>query len=160
MSEQEFRLERRRQALPAGELAMTVRRVRAPGEDTEVRLTVLPTKVEEDRCCVVRICQLFETTVDVDAVDEHVAPIGQPIERKVLSLEKGGVIVSVADRDALAHGEFSGPCEPAAAGEYRFWGRCSHRAVLDRIAVAQAEAGLLVLHERGRRADRMQLVGL
>src|SRR4051812_48497848 len=160
MSGQEFRLERRRQAVPAGELAMTVRGVRAPGEYTEVRLTVLPTKVEEDRCCVVRIYQLLETTVDVDAVDEHVAPIGQPIERKVLSLEKARVIVSVADRDALAHGEFSGPCEPATPGEHRPCGRCLHRAVLGRIAVAEAEAGLLVLHERGRRADRMELVGL
>ena len=73
------RLEMRRHTLPDGELAMTVRGVRAAGEDAEVWLTVLPAKVEEDRCCVVRICQLLETTIGVDAVDEHVAPIAQPV---------------------------------------------------------------------------------
>jgi hypothetical protein len=136
-------------ALPAVELAMTVRGVRAPGEDAEVRLTVLPTKVEEDGCCVVRICQLFETTVGVDAVDEHVAAIGQPVEREVLSLEEGGVVVSVADGDALVHAEPSGLREPTTADEHRFCGRCLQRAVLDWIAVTEAKAGLLVLHERG-----------
>jgi hypothetical protein len=34
--------------LPAVELAMTIRGARTPGEDVEVRLTVLPTKFEED----------------------------------------------------------------------------------------------------------------
>src|SRR5918996_3125974 len=93
-------------------------------------------------------------------MDEHVASGPQPSERQVLALEVGGVVVAVADRDALADSGHPGPVEAAAARVDRLRGARGQLARgRDLVAVAEAEAGLAIAHD-GAAAEAAQLIAV
>src|SRR4051812_50031550 len=83
-------------------------------------------------------------------MDEDVAAGRQPRQAQVLTLEVGGVVVAVADRDPFLDPEELRLAEAAAAGVDGGRSRRS-RALRGRVAVTQAEPRLLV----ARRGDEL-----
>src|SRR3954452_2676139 len=126
--------------------------VRAAGEHSERRDAALPAKVEQQRGGVVRVVELAQAAVGVDAVHELVATTPEPGEQQVLAFEIGGVVVAVADGDPLADAEPRGLAEPAARGVDLSRRARGERVPGDRVSIAQAEARLAVAHARDRSA--------
>src|SRR4051794_41777192 len=92
-------------------------------------------------------------------MDEDVAAGRQPRQAQVLTLEVGGVVVAVADRDPFLDPEELRLAEAAAAG-VDGGGRRRSGALRGRVAVTQAESRLLVADRRNDLAGSAQLVAI